>query len=176
MHGKVVMIERWGKLGILFFMLSHIGLADVIDVELKFASVVGNPGSAVTFDGTLTNTSDATVFLTGAGLSLAGFAPENEDTTPFFADAPFSLGAGFSTSPIDLFTINVPEGFAPGAYQGGFTILGGVDAGFSDIMGSTDFTVQVNAVPEPRYDIVIVACCLFLVRCSLRSREHTRAP
>lgn len=162
-------------------LFSGICYADMVNINLTAALLSGSPGSAVTFSGILLNTTGSTVFLNSAGINLAGaFTPADDDTGPFFANAPLSLGAGGSTAVIDLFTIDIPSPFIPGQYPGTFTILGGVDVTAQDILGSTGFTVQVTGgtVPEPSPRSLLVAACLMLVVArviTLRARPG-RAP
>jgi hypothetical protein len=156
-------------------LLSGICYADMVNINLTVSLLSGSSGSAVTFDGTLLNTTGSIVFLNSAGINLAGaFTPPDEDTGPFFADAPVSLAAGASTSVIDLFSIDIPGPFMPGQYPDTFTILGGADVNAQDILGSTEFTVQVSGstVPEPGFRSLLIVVCL--MRCG--SRIFPRAP
>lgn len=146
-------------------LFSGICYADMVNINLASDLLSGSLGSDLTFSGALLNTTGSTVFLNSAGINLAGaFTPADEDTGPFFANAPLSLAAGGSTSVIDLFTIDIPSPFISGQYSGTFTILGGADGNAQDILGSTDFTVQVtgSTVPEPNPRSLLIAACLML--------------
>jgi hypothetical protein len=99
MNKKAGALRLSGRLGIVLFVVTGVGQADVIDITLNSALLAGDPGSALIFGGTLTNADGSTVFLNGAGLNLAGFSPANEDTSPFFVNAPLFLDGGVSTPP-----------------------------------------------------------------------------
>ena len=149
--------------------------ADTVNIDLTSALLSGPPGTVLTFNGTLSNTSASTVFLNSAGINLSGaFTPADEDPTPFFVNAPISLDAGDSTSAIDLFTIDIPDPFTPGLYSGTFTILGGADGNAQDILGSADFTVQVtSAAPEPSMYGLLLASCLALAVVQLARKRSS---
>ncbi len=136
----------------LIVLITGLAQAATINISLNPAVLSGSSGTALTFLGTLANTANSTIFLNAAGINIAGFAPINGDTGPFFANAPISLAGGASTSAIGLFTISIPNAFAAGPYQGTFTVLGGVDGNAQGNLGSANFTVQVGGaptVPEP---------------------------
>lgn len=119
-------------------------------ITLTNATQSAAAGSTITFSGSVLNQYTQTVFLNGASAtpddpSLTG------DASPFLNNAPASLGVGMSyptTGAADLFTITIASGANPGAYQGTFSITGGVDGNANDLVGSTPFTVNV-AAPEP---------------------------
>ena len=97
------------------------------------------------FDGTLTNTGDTTLWLNGD----TGFvdSPATLDDSPFFDNAPETLGAGDSWTG-ELFTVTT-QPYGPGSnfYTGSFTILGGENGSAEDILGTADFNIQQT--PEP---------------------------
>ena len=134
------------------------GSAAAISINLMPALLTGQPGTALTFSGILANTAISPVFLNGAGINLGGFAPANEDLSPFFANAPLSLAGGGSTSSIGLFTIGIPNPFSSGTYQGTFTVLGGADENALVNLGAANFTVQVipgQVTPEPSAAVLL---------------------
>jgi hypothetical protein len=98
------------------------------------------------FDGTLTNTGGATLYLNGdlGNVNL----PATLDDTPYFDNAPETLGAGDSWWG-ELFTVTTPGYNAEGSniYTGSFTITGGYDGNAQDILGTADFEIQQT--PEP---------------------------
>jgi len=121
--------------------------ADVIDVSLDAATLSGAAGSVLQFFGTLTNTTGGVVFLNAANINSTLPDPSAIDSTPFFTNAPLSLDANGTTGDIGLFNITILDSFAPGNYDGTFTVVGGAGPDSQDILGSADFTAQV--VPEP---------------------------
>jgi hypothetical protein len=146
--------------------------ADPISVNLTSPTLSGAPGSRVTFNGILMNTTASTVFLNAAGVNLAGFLPADEDTGPFFANAPLSLLGGASTAPIGLFTIHIPNPFPAGSYPGTFTVLGGADANAESIVGSASFTVQLNGVPEPATGVLVAVGVAALIGRRIHGRRN----
>ncbi|MFZ1087196.1 MAG: PEP-CTERM sorting domain-containing protein [Terracidiphilus sp.] len=104
-------------------------------------------GPVFTFDGTLTNTGDTTVFLNGD--SYFGDLPNTAfDDSPFFANAPLFLNPGQSTLAIELFTITAPP-YGPGSnfYTGTYQIYGGADSQADELLASENF--DINVTPEP---------------------------
>lgn len=157
----------------LFVLLSGICRADTIGVSLTSTVLSGSPGSALTFSGILANLTGSTVFLNSAGINLVGpFTPADQDTSPFFANAPLFLTGNGSTPVIDLFTINIPNPFAAGTYIGTFTVLGGADGDAQDVVGSVNFAVQ--AVPEPAVDSLLIAALLMLLVFQVVRRRKLR--
>jgi hypothetical protein len=155
--------------------------ADTIGIALTSGLLSGPPGSALTFNGTLSNLTGSTVFLNSAGINLAGaFIPADEDTSPFFMNAPLSLAGNGATPSIDLFTIAIPSPFAFGAYAGTFTVLGGANANSQDTLGSASFTVQVGsaaAAPEPgTWSLFIAASFALLVFRALNPSRKRKRP
>lgn len=150
---KRTLFRRSGILGCIFLLSAVFCKADTLTISLTPIFQSGMPGDVLTFSGTLSNSSGSTVFPNSAGINLSGaFDPTDEDTSPFFNNAPFFLVSGDSTSLIDLFTVSIPNPFLSGQYSGTFTVLGGADEDAQTIVGSADFTVQVgttNVVPEP---------------------------
>ena len=61
------------------------------------------------------------------------------------------MAAGATSGPFAIFTVMIAPGLAPGAYGlNNFTILGGLTGTDFNVVGSTNFTVDVvSAVPEP---------------------------
>ena len=126
--------------------------ADVINISLDASTLSGASGSVLQFSGTLTNTTAAVVFLNSVNLNSALPDPNAIDSAPFFINAPLFLDANGTTGDIGLFNVNILPSFAPGNYDGIFTVVGGAGADSQDILGSADFTVRVlpaSAVPEP---------------------------
>jgi hypothetical protein len=118
--------------------------ADPLTITLDSPYQAG-PQSVFTFDGTITNTSGATVYLNGDFFLLD--SPLTYDDTDFVNNAPPTLDAGASSPDIALFTVTVPFGTPMGLYTGTFQILGGGNNSASDVVASANFDIQVT--PEP---------------------------
>lgn len=152
------------------------GSAATIAIDLVPSTRIGAAGSTLTFNGTLFNDSDVTVFLNSAAINVAGgFSPSDLDTLPFFLNAPFFLDAGESAAAIDLFKVRIANSLVEGPYLGQFTILGGSDEFALDIVGEARFTVQVaSEIPEPgTFWLLAPACGLWILRSSVRSQAAT---
>jgi len=141
--------------------LAHTGS---FDFTLASDTLSGAPGSVVTFNGTLTNTSMADIFLNG----VLSFIPPPDltvDDQPFFLNTPLFLPPGESFTG-ELFNVNIGPQAAANTYHGHFTIQGGVDATTFDTLASANFSVQVTspaAVPEPGTIALFVTGCLGLL-------------
>jgi len=124
------------------WVISATAFADIVfTVNLDSTSLVGTPGTAVTFTGTILNASGVELFLNGAGGYLS--SPElTLDLTPFFTLTPLSLLDGDSYSG-DIFSVAISGVALPGDYSGTFNIQGGVDSATFDPVGSADFQVEV---------------------------------
>jgi hypothetical protein len=102
------------------------------------------PGDLVTFNATVTNTTNAVVFLNGDDFSLS--APLTLDDSSYLNNFPLSLGALASFTGT-LFTVDVPPGTSPGLYEGVFDITGGANDSANAVIASANFDVFVT--PEP---------------------------
>jgi hypothetical protein len=135
--------------------------ADVISISLDSSTLSGAPGSVLEFFGTLTNTTDAVVYLNADNINSSLPDPSVIDSSPFFNNAPFFLDAPGTTGDIGLFNVTILNSFAPGNYDGTFMVVGGAGADSQDILGSADFTVHVvdaaGGIPEPSMVPFLVA-------------------
>ena len=127
---------------ILLVLTAALGNAATVDFTFTSSLLYTQPGSPVTFSGTLTNTGATTAYING----------DNVTSALPFDDTPFLLGAPLFLNPADsftgpLFTVSVPTGTPLGLYTGTFSVIGGDSPGASDILSSAVFGVQV--VPEP---------------------------
>lgn len=148
--------------------MKHIGLlvillaastarASVVTVVLDSSVLFGLPGDVLSFTGTLTNTTDAVVWLNGDSPNLPSQIPPSAfDDSPFFANTPSGfLVADGTSGDIGLFNVTIPAGLADGQYGGTFEILGGADSDSQDVLEDSpvSFTVgvgqQTSSVPEP---------------------------
>jgi hypothetical protein len=126
--------------------------AGVLDLSLDSATLSGAAGSVLQFSGTLTNTTDAVLWLNGDDFNLTTLDPSAFDDSPFYTNTPTGfLAANGNTGDIGLFNITIFGSFAPGKYNGSFTVIGGAGADSQDILGTANFTAQVlppSGVPE----------------------------
>lgn len=153
-----------GRLIVALGLFSATSFADTIfTVGLDSTSLVGTPGTAVTFSGTILNASGVELFLNGAGGGLSS-SELTLDLTPFFTLTPLSLlNNEFYTG--DIFAVAISSVALPGDYFGTFTIQGGVDSQTFDPVGSVDFQVTVAdtaAVPEPSSAALLALSMLIL--------------
>src|ERR1035438_1733235 len=120
-------VGTFGRLLVAFGLFSVTASADIIfTVGLDSTSLVGSPGTAVTFTGTILNASGVELFLNGAGGGLSS-SELTLDLTPFFTLTPLSLlNNEFYTG--DIFAVAISGVALPGDYFGTFTIQGGVDS------------------------------------------------
>jgi hypothetical protein len=157
--------------------------ASPIDVTFLSGALTGTPGDILTFQGILTNKSGTDIFINGAGITLTGFGPSDSDITDFILNATGLVGNGSAVGPTDLFTVAIPAQFATGQYPGILSVQGGPTANDDAVIGTLNFQVNVNSVPEPSaFSLTltaILAISLFAgVRASMHrkiGRTHTRS-
>jgi hypothetical protein len=139
--------------------------ATILFISLDSSTLTGSVGDVLHFSGTIQNQTGATVFLNGDNFTLPGFDPSAFDDGPFFANAPLSLDAGVTTADIGLFNVTIPSPHATGNFPGTFQILGGADSNAQGVVGTVDFTVQVQAqgVPEPSSSALLSSALLLLL-------------
>jgi hypothetical protein len=127
-----------------FFLTATSAKATPLSLTFSSPFQTTGPGGLVTFNATVTNTTNAVVFLNGDDFSLD--APLTLDDSSFLNNFPLSLGAlGSFTG--TLFTVDAPLGTAPGLYAGVFDITGGADDLATGVVASANFDVFVT--PEP---------------------------
>ena len=127
-------------------------LADTVNFTLTQSDLSGHPGNTLTFEATVSApiTNGADIFLNGDS-----FIPPSTltiDVSDFFANAPFFLSPGASST-FDIFTVTIPVGTPMAIYLGVFTIEGGANGFASNALGTKPFSVtvtpDVTASPEP---------------------------
>lgn len=166
-------IGTLGRLLVAFALCSAAASADTIfAVSLDSPTLIGAPGTSVTFAGTIQNASGVELFLNGAGGSLS--SPElTLDLTPFFTLTPLSLLDGQSYTG-DIFSVAISGVTLAGDYFGTFTIQGGVDSLTFDTVGFAGFQVTVpdaSAVPEPSSGILVGLAGLILAARKMRDKR-----
>ena len=131
-------------------LVADAALATPISFTLASSLLTTQPGTSVTFTGTVADTGGTPTFLNADTANLA--APLSLDDTPFFVNFPLSLSPLQSVT-AQIFVVSVPLGTAAGLYSGTFSILGGATPAALNTLASQPFAVSVvipNApVPEP---------------------------
>jgi hypothetical protein len=140
----------------------------VLNVAFVPDTLSGNPGDVLQFFGTLTNTTNAEVFINDDSFTFA--IPGAVDASPFLNNAPLSLGPLGSAGPFEFLDVTIPLGQAPGIYDGVFTVLGGSTDTARDNIGEAAFHVVVNgSAPEPGSMLLFAAGAACLVSRRRRS-------
>jgi hypothetical protein len=130
--------------------------AQVLDLTLTDAnpSVIQGTTSVV-FDATLSNPTASTIYLNNAAI-ITSSGLLSGDITPFLANAPLDLTPGASTTPFEIFDVQLASNTPTGVYGGNkFIVQGGADNGtFTafDTLAQSAFSVtvapQTVAAPE----------------------------
>jgi hypothetical protein len=144
----------------------------ILTIALDSPTLTGSPGDVLQFFGTITNTTNADVYLNADNFSLTGFDPSDIDDSPFFANTPAFLGPSptGTTGDIELFDVTIPNPFTDPCVAamdcgGTFQILGGDDGNAQNVVGTAYFTVnvqQASGVPEPVPAELMAGVILFL--------------
>ena len=114
--------------------------------DLSPSSQTGVQGSTVTYGGTLRNLGSETLYLNGTSFDLGGNGLTLDDGA-FFDGSPRFLGAG-ETWTGDLFSVSVVDNATTGLYGGRFDILGGAFEESADLLGSSEFGIDVRKRPR----------------------------
>ncbi len=118
-------------------------------------------GGTVEFDGTLTNTGLADLYLNGDQISFY-FSDMTVDDSPFIFNAPLFLSpeGSYTGAFID---VTADAATPSGSYSGSYTIQGGADANTFDNIATADFMVNVGStVPEPNPFLLIASGLVFI--------------
>ena len=159
--------------------LSTLGIAaakaDTISITFDKPAQIGTSGSFLAYYGTITNLSNATVYLNSSALNLLG---SNLTTTDqFFNTVPISLAAGANSGDIQLFDVSVAS--APTVTEAGsYGLEGGADSNASDNLGSSTFSVTAPAASAPEIDPSLASSGLVLIAGAivvLRGRRFRQA-
>jgi hypothetical protein len=100
---------------------------------------------------------NSSVFLNGDSINLSGFPPTA--ITDLFANTPPSLNPGANSGDIELFDVTIPGGFPGSSNPGNYTLTGGGNGSDQNVIGTADFTVNVqgvSTVPEPSYRLFLI--------------------
>jgi hypothetical protein len=138
-------------------------LAGDVQVDLDFGTGLIFPGQAITFTGTVSNLDSSIVFLNGCDVNLTGLSVEG-DCSLFLTFAPLSLDpleTGLSSFSMFTITADVPYLDSLGVQSGSFDVLGGADSSSQDLLGTVNFSVDVEA-PEPSSALLLLAGCVVL--------------
>lgn len=144
--------------------------ATIFTITLDSPVQSGSPGNVLQFFGTITNTSASTQYLNSDNFTLTGFNYGTDVTDDFF-NTPISLGTGASSSDIELFDITIPNPYSNGCValsdcDGTYQIFGGADGNAQDLLGTANFTVNVqqpSGVPEPSSGVLLSGALLLLL-------------
>lgn len=133
------------------------------DLTITLPTISGSAGDTIAVLGSLTNTSANTLdfggdFVTPNSTAISGLG--DVFFNGFLGFGPSSIGGNSMLTGVNLFTISIAPGAAPGAYDMNFyDLLGGTDAACSldptlcgVQLGSVEFTVDVQGpviTPEP---------------------------
>lgn len=140
-------------------------------MTLTLSPISGSSGNVVTVDGTITNNTTDTVYLNGEDFTFGSMVFAKGDTIDFFLNAPISLAPDSSFGLIALFTFQIAPGTSNDAYSGNFLdIIGGTSpSDFTDVLASSEFSVNVTATPEPG-TLVLLITGLLPITALLRRR------
>ena len=147
------------------------GHAATISISLVSPALSGAPGDALTFAGTISNQSGSGLYITGATITLAGFAEGDTDLTDFILNATGPLADGASIGPVDFFILTIPGSFPIGQYTGTLLVQGGLAEGDDGVLGSVAFEADVNPStsespePQPLWMLAPGIGVLALARC-----------
>jgi len=141
--------------------------AGAMPITLTFDSslLFGQPGTTVTFVGTVTDVGNSPTFLNADNFVVA--PPLVADDTPFFNNFPAILPPLQSVK-APILSVGIPLTAKGGLYSGTFQVLGGATPIAENILATQTFAVQVQAVPEP------VTAVLLLSGGAVAALRHSR--
>jgi hypothetical protein len=114
--------------------------------NLNPASLTGLPGETLTFNATLSNTGEETLFLNGLNSIMYGEGLYVDDSL-FWATFPFYLDPG-ETFTSDMFTVEIAPDIVPDDYVGSITILGGAEEYGYEPLATQNFMVEMEGTPS----------------------------
>jgi hypothetical protein len=147
-------------------LLANTASATPITLTFTSSLLVGQPGTTVTFVGTVTDTGNSPTFLNGDSVNVT--PPLLPDDSPFFLNFPITLNPLQSvTAPI--LRVSIPLATQNGLYSGSLQLLGGATPDSFDVLATQTFAVQVaQPVPEP------ITASLLLCGGAVAALRHSR--
>lgn len=151
-------------------LVANTASAMPITLTLGSSLLFGQPGTTVTFVGTVTDIGNSPTFLNGDTATVA--PPLLPDDLPFFLNFPATLNPlQVVTAPI--LSVGIPLTASVGLYSGSFELLGGTTPVSQDTLATQTFAIQVQAaapqpVPEP------ITAVLLLCGGTVAALRHSR--
>jgi hypothetical protein len=153
--------------------------ADTLDISLQPSVLSGTNGGAVSFDGSITNTTNSNIYLNSDNFNLSGFSTNTIDDSALFSNTPYPFTSAQTTGDVALFTVDIPAGMGAGTYNGVFQLLGGAGTDSQDVVGTAAFSVIVgqpsNTAPEPSINLLIAAGLGLVSFAGLAARKQPSA-
>jgi PEP-CTERM motif len=159
-------------------LLSISAKADPLTFTLTNPNQVGTIGTTLTFAGSVTNVAAPAVQIVSGQFTFDdGAGTLFLDDSPFLANFLFqTVGPGATLGPLDMFTVEILAGAAPGTYSGVFSVL--YDNGTSVLetnLFTFSVTVQPGApIPEPA-TILLLGSGLTGIAGLIRRRKRNAA-
>jgi len=143
--------------------------AGAMPITLTFDSslLFGQPGTTVTFVGTVTDVGNTPTFLNADNFVVA--PPLVADDTPFFNNFPAIL-LPLQSVRAPILNVGIPLTAPGGLYTGTLQLLGGPTPIAENILATQTFAVQVQAVPEPITAVLVLSGGIVA---ALRRKEHS---
>jgi hypothetical protein len=145
------------------------------DLTISLPTISGMAGQQFTVFGTLTNSSSSPLYFSSDSAIFNNLAIQGSPDVAFNGFlglllgmnlGPTSINANSTLTGVDLFTVFIPTGTAPGMYNtNSYDLQGGVDPtctlGFCEVqLGTVEFSVNVQApvtTPEPGTLLLLLA-------------------
>lgn len=132
---------------VLVLLTPHAARADSLILNISPTSLAGTPGGTVTFVGSITNTTGATLNATDLFLNFSGFDPAVITTIQLLGTPDFTLPNNTFSPVVNLFSVTLSPGTPAGTYT--FDVfLQDIDNNLSNNV-TVSVSVGAAAVPEP---------------------------
>ena len=143
-----------------FLLTTATAKADPLSVIFTQGYQYGAGGDTLTFDVKVINDSQTVVNFNSDSLNIYPTLNNLVVTDEFFANSPFFLNPGDSST-YEAFTVFIPNGTPAGAFDGQYQILGGATESEFGEVGVATFNVEVtpplsSATPEPSSLVLLV--------------------